>query len=249
MQCNFKLTDIERCLQSLCARLKIVVVSGGFDDEKEVRCSKSTAVNLKTLQSSHEEADIRFVLHAIHHNGKVNDVVICARDTDVLLLLLAHKERITSKVWLWAGTSKKPKYIPIDQVFNNLPPSTKRGQLQFHAITGCDTTSYLSGHSKTTVWKVFLENFELLLPLGEGALEEDKLKSAEKFVCKIYNRGAESTDMARFILFGRVGAPEKLPPTSDALRYHVMRAIIKPRYGAKLIFQLQFYPNLRNRGG
>jgi hypothetical protein len=56
-------------------------------------------------------------------NEEVDNVVISARDTDVLLLLLAHKERITSKVWLWAGTSKKPKYIPLDKVFNNLNSS------------------------------------------------------------------------------------------------------------------------------
>lgn len=185
---------------------------------------KSDALKAQRLQSTHEEAEPRFVLHAIHHNGEVDNVVISSRDTDVLLLL-AHKERIiTSKVWLWVGTYEKPKYIPIEQVFNNLHPSTECTLLQFNAITGCDTSSYLSGHSKKTAWKVIQENFELLLPLGEGDLQEGKLKSTEKFVCKIYNTETDSTDMARFILFGKVGAPEKFPPKSYALRYHVMRA-------------------------
>ena len=76
---------------------KIVVVSGGFKNEQEVQCSDTT-VDVESLKSTHEEADTRFVLHAIHLNGKVNNVVISARDTDVLLLLLAHKSRIASKM-------------------------------------------------------------------------------------------------------------------------------------------------------
>jgi hypothetical protein len=80
------------------------------------------------------------------------------------------------------------------------------------------------GHSKKSTWKAFQDHFELLLSLGEGALEMDKLKCADKFVCKIYKTESDSTDRARFILFAKVGVPDKLPPTNDALKHHVMRA-------------------------
>ena len=122
--------------------------------------------------------------------------------------------------------------------------------MQFHAITGCDTTSYLSGHSKKTAWKVFQEHFELLLPLGEGGLDIFKLKSAERFVCKIYKTEADSTDMARFIMFAKVGTPDKLPPTSNALKYHLMRVHYQAMiYGAKLILPTPSYANQKNQDG
>lgn len=52
---------------------KIVVVSGGFKDEEEVRCSDST-VNVDRLRGNHEEADTRIVLHVMHNNGYAENV-------------------------------------------------------------------------------------------------------------------------------------------------------------------------------
>ncbi len=76
---------------------KVIVVSGGFKEEEEVRCSDTT-VDVDTLKCNHEEADTRIVLHVIHNNEYAQNVVVLARDTDVLLLLLAHRNRITSTV-------------------------------------------------------------------------------------------------------------------------------------------------------
>ena len=202
---------------------KVVVVSGGFKDEMEVQCTDST-VDVHELRCNHEEADTRIVLHVIHNNGHAENVVVSARDTDVLLLLLAHRERITSKVWFAAGTAKKPKFIPLDHVYRKLPAETEKAIIQFHATTGCDTTSYLFGHSKKTAWAVFKEYFYLLISLGEGTLTTDTLKRVETFVCRIYKTNVPSVYMARFMLFPKAGTPDKLPPTSDALKYHTMRA-------------------------
>ena len=65
----------------------------------------------KTLQH------FRVVLHAIHHNRLFDNIIVSARNTDVLLLLLAHLNYIICTLWLWVGTSKKPKYIPVNKVF------------------------------------------------------------------------------------------------------------------------------------
>ena len=72
------------------------------------------------------------------------------RDTDVLLLLLVHHTWFSSKMWIRAGTSKKPKYIPLGEVSANLPCNSSSALLPFHAITGCDSTSFFCGHSKKT---------------------------------------------------------------------------------------------------
>ena len=53
-----------------------------------------------------------------------------------------------------AGTSKKPKYLPIHTIRERLKNSVSKIEtiLPFHAITGCDTVSFFAGHSKKTAW-------------------------------------------------------------------------------------------------
>ena len=109
-------------------------------------------------------------------------------------------------------------------MYRKLPTETEKAILRFRTITGCDTTSYLFGHSKKSAWTVFKEYFYLLISLGEGTLTTDMLKRVETFVCRIYKINVPSVDVAQFMLFPKAGTPDKLPPTSDALKYHIMRA-------------------------
>ena len=66
---------------------KEIVVAGGFRDELEVK-SSTCATDLGPLKSTHEEADTRLVLHAVH--SQFHTVVVSSRDIDVLLLLVSH---------------------------------------------------------------------------------------------------------------------------------------------------------------
>lgn len=60
--------------------------------------------------------------------------------------------------------------------------------------------------------------------LGIGELTDAIIKYSETFICMIYNaHRADSVDAARRILFCTTGKPETLPPTSDVLRFHLMR--------------------------
>ena len=126
-------------------------------------------------------------------------------------------------MWIWAGTSKKPKYIPLEEVSANLPRNSSSALLPFHAITGCNSTSFFCAHWKKTAWKVFTEHFALLSAVGEGVFDSFTISSAEKFVCRMYNTSEESLDFARVVLFSKVDNPEKLPPTSDAFGQHLKR--------------------------
>ena len=106
-----------------------------------------------------------------------------------------------------------------------LGPTVSQALLPFHALTGCNTTSFLAGHSKKTAWKVFKEQYELLVDLGNGELDDDKIKSAEQFMCRIYGIFEEGdVDKARVILFTGSRSMQALPPTSNALRFHIQRA-------------------------
>ena len=56
-----------------------LVVSGGCADEEDVLCM-DPALDVAILRSNHEEADTRFVLHAVNLNGIVDNIVVSARD-------------------------------------------------------------------------------------------------------------------------------------------------------------------------
>ena len=166
------------------------------------------------------------MLHAVH--SQFHTVVLSSRDTDVLLLVLlvSHFQRMQCQhLWMKSGTSKKRRYIPsIDAVFNKLPSGSASSLLAFHALTGCDTTSYIANHTKRSSWKIFKEHNGLLKNVGIGELTDDTIQSSETFVCRIYNvHRTDSIDAARHLLFSKTGKPEAMAPTSDALRFHLKR--------------------------
>ena len=67
------------------------------------------------LRAKHEEADTKVVLHCIH--AETEDVVVAARDTDILLLLLVFFSSMKcNQLWMKAGTSKQKKYFPIHEI-------------------------------------------------------------------------------------------------------------------------------------
>ena len=78
------------------------------------------------------------------------------------------------------------------------------------------------------MWQVFVfkDHHELLCRLGDGDLAQDTISSAEAFVCHVFNVSdhAHTRNEAIFMLFSLVKKPEALPPMSDALKLHIMRA-------------------------
>ena len=127
------------------------------------------------------------------------------------------------------GTSKKTKYLPVHTLYEKLkdllPGVDVETILSFHAFKDCDTVSYIAGHSKKTAWRVFLEDPTLVSNIGKGEMCRETIQSAEKLMCKVYNvSDVDSCDKARVVLFAKCKSPEALPPTSDALNFHVQRA-------------------------
>ena len=211
--------------EELCSQASVdkeIGVAGGFRDELEVR-SSTGATDLGPLKSTHEESDTRLALYAVH--SQFHTVVVSSGDTDVLLLLVSHFQRMQYQhLWMTSGTSKKRRYIPIDAVFNELPSGSASSLLAFHALTGCDTTAYIANHTKRSSWKIFKEHHGLLKNLDIGELTDDTIQSSETFVCRIYNvHRTDSIDAARHVLFSKTGKPEAMAPKSDALRFHLKR--------------------------
>ena len=204
---------------------KTIVVSGGFDNDETVKSNKHE-IDVTLLESRHEEADTRIILHCV--NSQSQNIIVHARDSDILILMLAHFHRMScKKLWLKAGTSEKRKFIPIHSLIGNLPlgASVLENLPAFHSLTGSDETSYISGHTKKSAWKIFEVNSDLLLDLGKGELTGDIVRDAETFICRVYDvQNVNSVDKARSLLFARSHSPESLPPTSDALLFHIKRS-------------------------
>ena len=206
-------------------QVKTIIVAGGFVEEQEVK-STDLSIDTTPFEAVQEEADTRIILHCVQ--DKTDSAVVQARDTDILVLLIAHFNKMAyRRLWFKAGTSKKRKYIPIHSIVEQMPygPTVLETLPAFHALTGSDVTSFLSGHSKKTAWKVFEQHHELLKDLGKGNLAKETIAETEQFVCRLYNtQDVTTVDKARSQLFMKSRAPESLPPTSDALSFHIMRS-------------------------
>ena len=104
-------------------------------------CSVVTSdrvADLSALKATHEEEDTGLILHCV--NNSLDNIVVLARDTDVTLLLVAHVPHILcTKLYMMSGTATKEKYFNIRDIYENLPASL----LPFHALRGCDTTSFI----------------------------------------------------------------------------------------------------------
>ena len=109
---------------------KIINVGGGFEEEDTV-----TNIDIRALKGFHEEADTRMILHCLHSDAEF--LVVSCQDTDVFLLLVSHFDKMSCKqLWMKAGTSKMPKYLPIHMIRENLKQTVPGVEtiLSFHAI-------------------------------------------------------------------------------------------------------------------
>ena len=203
------------------------MINGGFKETLKVWSSDTSRQDVRELASDHEEADTRIVLHARDTAARgYKQVNILCRDTDVLVLLLAHREHLCQEIWMFAGTSRQRRYIPVHRI--PLSEEKRKSLLAFHAITGRYTTSQFYGVGKASAWKVFEDAPDLLEHLGEESqISADVLAKAEAFVCKLYNPGTQEVEInkERAAAFRKSKKDlDALPPTQDALILHIKRA-------------------------
>jgi hypothetical protein len=178
----------------------------------------------------HDEADITMVSYVLEsaRNGK-KVIRVLSDDTDVFILLVywIYREHLESKVQMerWDGT-----VLDINSTCINLGPKCLQ-LLGMHALTGCDTTSYPYGKGKTTALKTLLAgDFPgLANVLGEvGATSKDLMEAAKTYFTALYGQPpGTSLQSARYSLFTKKKKSPKvmaLPPTSDNMLQHVLRA-------------------------
>ena len=202
-----------------------VVVSGAFENTENVR-SNRPEMDLSSLRADHEEADTRIMVHV--SNMPQRTIVVYSRDTDVLVLLTHHRERLPARqLWMRTGPNKDPKYIPIHDVVKTHSESVLKELLAFHALTGCDTTSFFFRKGKKGAWKNFTKHSALLHGLGKSFEEpsQEVEHNVGAFVSRWYGlpEDVNTVDRARAVLFQQGKHVASLPPTTDALKPHLRR--------------------------
>ncbi len=186
------------------------------------------------LHNTHEEADVIIVnqLVDLADKGASNIRVVCD-DTDVFVLLIHFycREKLNCCVTMESPISGRcvidikataNKHINITDY---LPGA--------HALSGCDTTSYLYGIGKATALKA-LRSGKLLELLGtEGSDKESIVSEAASFMSVCYGSKTEDLSTMRFTVWSAKMANTKLssapklrslPPTKEAFSEHVLRA-------------------------
>lgn len=198
-----------------------LVTGGGFQDPTK---AYSTHRDVLPMLCNHEEADTRLIFHACEAvSNNFNRLLLLCRDTDVFLLLihfLGQSQDI--ETWMLCGTARQRKCYPIHTIAQQLPQVVISNILGFHALTGCDTTSSFTSFGKRKCWKVFEQYPQLLHGIGrDGAI-----KDAEEFVCRLYGAPdpLAGVNKCRHDLFEKGNKDlEKLPPTNDSFKLHVVR--------------------------
>ena len=194
--------------------------------------AKSNHGDVSCLSSNHEEADTMLILHAFYAAQHHQIVHIMSPDTDVFVLALRRLPQLGSQTCIVNGIGSKRKLVLLQPIYDALGSDLVAALPGFHAFTGCDTTGRFSGKGKQTCWKTFLKAskgvvtaFSNLGTVRQPSVEDNAL--FEEFVCRLYQPKTKENRLSRlrWNMFKQSQAEaERLPPTSGALRQHILRA-------------------------
>ncbi|XP_077972179.1 uncharacterized protein LOC120332986 [Styela clava] len=191
-----------------------------------------TIATVDELECSHEEADTRLMLHAKFAANSCNSIVIQSPDTDVLILCIAKYDNLGCSLWFETGVAKGRRVIDVGAIhcyLSQIHPSAPMAMVGAHAFTGCDSVSSFYGKGKVKPIKLVLEEskfIEFFAQLGRSFdVNEASMNRAEEFVCSLYGENMKNVNDARARLF-KTGKhmDHTLPPNSDSLKEHVLRA-------------------------
>ncbi|KAL9951847.1 hypothetical protein ACROYT_G044582, partial [Oculina patagonica] len=195
-----------------------IVVAWGTECE-------ATHKDMAHLQSDHEEADTKMILHALDATDDgATHLSIHSPDTDVLVIAIRRYSELCPNTSFVTGRGANHRSIKLQPIVEALGPAKTAALPAFHAITEADNTGSFSGKGKMSCWKEFLEaDDSILSSLGNLGREEQpdvEIKSGiEKFVCQIYVPKTDLTTVKelRWSLFKKKQAEsDRLPPTQAA---------------------------------
>ncbi|KAG1657357.1 Phosphatidylinositol 4-kinase type 2-alpha [Nymphon striatum] len=192
-------------------------LSGGFRDiHKNVLLTNGNESPVTDLQSTHEEADTRLLLHSIYATQVegVKRIVMYANDTDVIVLAVYYYKTKLKKLGLdefWMKT-QQDSYLPIHKIANTLDADLCRALPLIHSLSGRDITSYPFFIGKTT-WLQKSKTVPLDYIASYAEAEDD------------YSLTKDVIDQARQLFIASNATDlKRLPSTEDAFLLHLERS-------------------------
>jgi len=177
---------------------------------------------VEVFECNHEEADTRMVLHTCFDD---TNVVVVSRDTDDFVLLV-HAFSIVKPTSQWFMEIDHQKYVDIGKACSYLGEEVSLRLPQFHAITGCNTTSFFFGVGKVKVLKKLIKDsskYALLDSIGKtSSLTENAHAETLKFIQTVLYSGKEEETLVqtRILLYQamKTKSSQSLPPDPDLAR-------------------------------
>ena len=210
---------------------KVIFVTS---EERCFRISTTAVSEVNDLQSMHEEADTRLLLHANHAaESGYKSVILVVEDTDVMILCLAFSGNINCQMHMRCGTKNRSRLISINKLTSNLGNDICKALLGFHAFSGCDSVSAFAGQGKIKGLKLIQQNQkfqEAFTTLGEHwHLTDELFDVLQEFTCSLYaaRTNIKCVNTLRYQLWrAKKGSVDsgQLPPCEDSLRQHALRA-------------------------
>lgn len=195
------------------------------------------------INTSLEEADNRMVLHIRDAMILRNKHTILVRtvDSDVIIILLGffiqfvqYNEQV--KLCVDYGTGNFRRVININSCYENIGESNALALQFFHALSGCDSTSFIYKKSKAGLFNLWMhsqrheeltEAFIKLSWLSSEETIQECLPILEEFLEVAYG-GAYSGNLNEFRLKSFKASASnnlrELPPSRSGLELHVRRA-------------------------
>ncbi|KAJ8049799.1 hypothetical protein HOLleu_02705 [Holothuria leucospilota] len=188
-----KIRDVQEIGQEKLKEGEELVIGGCFINQNQnqaVSVTNGVAICIKALQSDHEETDTRLLLHAKHASQDHKRIVVQSPDTDLAVLCASFLSDLNcQELWFRSGVKDKLRYIPMHKVAEKLGRCLCAALPTFHALTGSDSTSSLSGIGKKKT-----ESFPRELPLIDTTMI-----NRESFICQLYSTdetaGTKADDM------------------------------------------------------
>ena len=203
--------------------------------------SITSNINGWTTQSyDHDEADtliICIIREIIELENQQLKVRIVSPDTDVLMLALHFANYIIVFELL---SSKSRRQINVNSLVNCLGRSKSLGLLCAYVCTGCDQVgkfnSISKGRAVTTYMDCPTDLINDLQKLGQdfNDIAESTIRAVTQYIMLLYTKKKEDRDVIskfedsgdlRWHLFSKhQQETDTLPPTPDALKFHIKHA-------------------------
>ena len=212
--------------------LEIIVSHFCGPDSIVVSCWSMTSrpVEVPQLKCNVEEADMRIIPHAMHavKQGK-NRIIVLSSDTDVFILLMFYWSELNAngleELLVKAGVGDSTRYIPIHILSKRIGRSLCQVLPAVHTLTGCDYTSKVG-----TKHAALIANPEMYLKdfvVATGNLDT-VIDKVEAYLTQVLKKGTTMKTMNQLrshrYHHAKRSCLDDLPPTSHAIRLHILRA-------------------------